>query len=199
MIRRRTRAALDALKRRVSEPGSPEHDGAVVVLGEGRTTATIEEASEEASGSRFAAIARLAAEGGLGEAHHADDRSTNVAAYAARARAKGLEVELAGEGLNRREDGAVFWGPVDNPSSRAKATDQVLTIDQWECITCGTCEENTTLVFEVPSGEKAEVLAQNGPMDLIQDAIEACPVTCIHWLSEADIEEHHSHGGFESA
>lgn len=197
MIRRRTRKALDALKRRVSEQQSSAPDESVEVLGEGATTSTTQDSPPETSRNRFSAIARRAAEGELGEAHHADDRSTDVAAYAARARAKGQEVELAGEGLNNAEDGRSFWGPVDNSSSRAKAAEMVLTIDQWECITCGTCEENTTLVFEVPSGDKAKVLVQDGPMDLIQDAIEACPVTCIHWLSDAEIEEHHSHGGFD--
>jgi len=179
----------------MSEQSSPVR--AVEVLQEDATHAA--EFEEQSGGNtRFSSIARLAAEGGLGEAQHADDSSTDVAAYAARARAKGLELDLAGEGMNLSEDGASFWGPVDNASSRAKADGRVLTIDQWECITCGTCEENTTLVFEVPSGDKAEVLAQDGPMDLIQDAIEACPVTCIHWLGAAEIEEHHSHGGFDS-
>lgn len=195
MFRRRTRAALDAIKRRVSENSSPSTS--VTVLEEGSTSAVGAGANGE-SGDRFSSIARQAVAGELGEAQHADDRSTDVAAYAARAMAKGQEIELAGEGLNVAEDGGAFWGPVDNASSRSKAAGEVLTIDQWECITCGTCEENTTLVFEVPSGDKAEVLAQDGPMDLIQDAIEACPVTCIHWLGASEVEEHHSHGGFDS-
>jgi len=169
----------------------------VTVLEEG-STGMVEPDSKGGAGERFSSIARQAAAGELGEAQHADDRSTNVAAYAARAIAKGQEIELAGEGLNVAEDGGAFWGPVDNDSSRSKAEGLVLTIDQWECITCGTCEENTTLVFEVPSGDKAEVLAQDGPMDLIQDAIEACPVTCIHWMGASEVEEHHSHGGFDS-
>jgi len=145
----------------------------------------------------FADLARKAAAGDMGLALHADDRSTHVAAYAARARAHGREVELASAGLNSSSDGVEFWGPVDNESSRSKAADRVLTIDQLECITCGTCEENTTLVFDVPSDDKARVLTQDGPMDLIQDAIEACPVTCIHWIGASELQEHHSHGGHD--
>jgi ferredoxin len=146
----------------------------------------------------FADLARRAALGEGGAALHADDKSTDVAAYAARAMANGRNVELSGEGRNQASDGTEFWGPVDNESSRSKAVGQVLTIDQWECITCGTCEENTTRVFEVPSDDKARVLAQDGPMDLIQDAIEACPVTCIHWIDVEEVESHHSCGGHDS-
>ena len=70
---------------------------------------------------------------------------------------------------------------------------------RWECISCGTCEENTKVVFHLPDQEddKAEVLIQDGPMDLIQDAIDACPVTCISWMSPDGIEEQHSDGGFD--
>jgi ferredoxin len=145
----------------------------------------------------FAALALRAARGELGEALHADDSRTDLEAYAARALANGRQVDLASEGMNLSDDGSQFWGPVDNNSSRSKAGGQVLTIDQLECISCGTCEENTTLVFEVPLDSKANVLAQDGPMDLIQDAIEACPVTCIHWIQGQSVEEHHSAGGYE--
>ncbi|RME27607.1 MAG: ferredoxin [Deltaproteobacteria bacterium] len=57
-------------------------------------------------------------------------------------------------------------------------------IDQWECINCGTCVENTEHVFVLPDDAKAVVISQEGPMDLIQDAIDACPVTCIHWTDD---------------
>ncbi len=170
------------------------------VLPEGPTSppSLLGETAPEGPSLHFAGLARQAALGQGGVAQHADDKSTDVAAYAARARANGRDVDLAGEGRNQASDGIEFWGPVDNESSRAKAGGRVLTIDQWECISCGTCEENTTLVFEVPSDDKARVLAQNGPMDLIQDAIEACPVTCIHWIEVNELESHHSCGGHDS-
>ena len=49
------------------------------------------------------------------------------------------------------------------------------------------------------SGEeiKAEVMKQVGPMDLIQDAIDACPVTCINWLGSDELDERHSAGGVD--
>jgi len=146
--------------------------------------------------SRFAQLASKAAAGELGEALYADDSGTDRQAYIARMKANGRQVDLAGEGMNTATDGIEFWGPIDNESSRAKASGEILTIDQWECITCGTCEENTKVVFLVPDDEKAEVLKQDGPMDLIQDAIDACPVTCISWINPETVEKQHSHGGF---
>jgi ferredoxin len=147
--------------------------------------------------SRFAQLAAKAAAGELEAAQFANDEGTDRNAYVARMKANGRSVELAGEGMNHNKQGIQFWGPVDNESSQAKAVGKVLNIDQLECITCGTCEENTKVVFRVPEEDPACVLKQNGPMDLIQDAIDACPVTCISWLSPTDLEEQHSHGGFK--
>ena len=89
---------------------------------------------------------------------------------------------LASEATIQNNDvGVAYWGPIDNDSSRAKAAGQTLVIDQEECISCGTCVENTEHVFYLPDDSKAVTIEQEGPMDLIQDAIDACPVTCIHW------------------
>ena len=42
------------------------------------------------------------------------------------------------------------------------------------------------LRFMLPDDATAIPVAQDGPMDLIQDAIDACPVTCIHWVTDED-------------
>lgn len=87
-------------------------------------------------------------------------------------------------GLRQAEDGGLYWGPIDNESARAKAAGLTLIVDQWECINCGTCVENTDAVFVLPDDAKAVAYRQEGAMDLIQDAIDACPVTCIHWTDD---------------
>jgi len=87
-------------------------------------------------------------------------------------------------GLHHAEDGTPYWGPIDNESARARAAGLRLIIDQHECINCGTCVENTDAVFALPNEGKAVAVRQEGPMDLIQDAIDACPVTCIHWTDQ---------------
>jgi ferredoxin len=138
--------------------------------------------------SSFAAAAAAAARGSTGQALYADTSSTDVAAYAARAAALGRSaVELGGEGINEGLDGN-YWGPVDNDSARSKAEGDTLDIDQDECISCGTCVENTDVVFFLPAdeGATAHVLKQEGPMDLVQDAVEACPVTCISWVGPGE-------------
>jgi ferredoxin len=52
-----------------------------------------------------------------------------------------------------------------------------------ECIGCGSCEEICPEVFKLDEEkEKAEVIEpEGGAEDLIQEAIDTCPVSCIHW------------------
>ena len=59
-------------------------------------------------------------------------------------------------------------------------------IDEEECIGCGSCVEICPEVFQMKEGEeKAEVIKpEGGPEDLIQEAIDQCPVYCIHWQPE---------------
>jgi ferredoxin len=84
--------------------------------------------------------------------------------------------------LRIAEDGASYWGPVDNESARSKAAGEELDIDRDECIGCGTCVEHIDTVFFLNDDEgKAYVISQEGAMDRIDDAIDACPVTCISW------------------
>jgi ferredoxin len=56
-------------------------------------------------------------------------------------------------------------------------------IDEEECIGCGTCEEIREEVFRLNNEtDKAELIKpEGGPEDLIQEAIDSCPVECIHW------------------
>ena len=85
--------------------------------------------------------------------------------------------------LRHADDGTPYWGPVDNASARSKAAGETLDIDRDECIGCGTCVEHIDTVFFLNDDEgKAYVIAQEGAMDRIDDAIDACPVTCISWL-----------------
>jgi len=72
----------------------------------------------------------------------------------------------------------------DTPSAAAFARGDQLEIDRDECIGCGTCVENDDSVFWLNDDEgKAYVLTQKSNMKYIQDAIDACPVTCISWES----------------
>jgi ferredoxin len=59
-------------------------------------------------------------------------------------------------------------------------------IDEEECIGCGSCVELCPEVFLMNEDkEKAEViLPERGPSECIEEAMEACPVSCIHWEEE---------------
>ena len=56
-------------------------------------------------------------------------------------------------------------------------------IDEEECIGCGSCVEICPEVFQMKEGEeKSEVIKpEGGPENLIQEAIDTCPVSCIRW------------------
>jgi len=58
-----------------------------------------------------------------------------------------------------------------------------VVIDAAECVACGTCVEVCPDVFKMDDGaDAAEVIKETGgPEDLIQEAIDSCPVQCITW------------------
>jgi ferredoxin len=60
---------------------------------------------------------------------------------------------------------------------------QKVYIDEDTCIGCGTCEEICPEVFQLNEEiDKSEVIKpEGGPEDLIQEAIESCPVEAIRW------------------
>lgn len=58
-----------------------------------------------------------------------------------------------------------------------------VVIDRDECVGCESCVEICPEVFAFDEeDEKAYVIkAEGGPEEEIQDAIDACPSSCIYW------------------
>ncbi len=55
-------------------------------------------------------------------------------------------------------------------------------VNQDECISCGLCAEVCPEVFRMNDQDISEVYNPTGaPTDKIQEAIDGCPVQCIHW------------------
>ena len=59
-----------------------------------------------------------------------------------------------------------------------------VVVDEEVCIGCETCTEICPEVFRMDEiKEKAEVIpSEGGSESCIEEAMEACPVSCIHWL-----------------
>jgi ferredoxin len=56
-------------------------------------------------------------------------------------------------------------------------------VDQDECISCGLCMDNLPSVFRYAANGKAECFDLNGATEeeIESEAIDICPVLCIHW------------------
>ncbi|KAM0855391.1 hypothetical protein ACQ4PT_049801 [Festuca glaucescens] len=61
-------------------------------------------------------------------------------------------------------------------------------VDEFSCIGCKNCANVCSKVFEIEEDfGRARVYNQSGNQELIQDAIDSCPVDCIHWTSAAQL------------
>jgi ferredoxin len=55
-------------------------------------------------------------------------------------------------------------------------------VDQDTCISCGLCVDTVPEVFRMDDSNLAEVYDPAGASEeQIQEAMDACPVACIHW------------------
>ena len=55
-------------------------------------------------------------------------------------------------------------------------------VDQVVCIGCEICVSTVPEVFRMTENSVAEVFDPEGaPTERIQEAMDACPVACIHW------------------
>jgi ferredoxin len=55
-------------------------------------------------------------------------------------------------------------------------------VDQDVCISCQLCVNSAPEVFRMNDDNLAEVYEPFGaPEETVQEAIDACPVNCIHW------------------
>ena len=55
-------------------------------------------------------------------------------------------------------------------------------VDQDVCISCNLCADTVPEVFRMNDDNLAEVYDPSGASeDKIQEAIDLCPVACIHW------------------
>ncbi|XP_039115943.1 chaperone protein dnaJ C76, chloroplastic [Dioscorea cayenensis subsp. rotundata] len=61
-------------------------------------------------------------------------------------------------------------------------------VDEFSCIGCKNCANLVPDVFRIEEDfGRARVHCQSGNPDLVQQAIDSCPVDCIHWTSAAQV------------
>jgi ferredoxin len=60
-----------------------------------------------------------------------------------------------------------------------------LYVDEEECIGCGLCSELAPEVFQLNEEGISQVVASSEELrNSMQEAIDECPVECIHWEDE---------------
>ncbi|MEM7063815.1 MAG: ferredoxin [Cyanobacteria bacterium P01_B01_bin.77] len=96
----------------------------------------------------------------------------------------GLEPELGG-----------FLRDVDNctglePELGGVFRQKGVYVDEITCIGCTHCVHVARNTFYLePHHGRARVIRQDGdPEELIQEAIDTCPVDCIHWLDYTELK-----------
>lgn len=75
-----------------------------------------------------------------------------------------------------------------NPFFDDSAPKDHVFVDEFTCIGCKNCANVCPNVFKIEEDfGRSRVYSQSGSTELIQDAIDSCPVDCIHWTSAAQL------------
>lgn len=75
-----------------------------------------------------------------------------------------------------------------NPFFDDSAPKDHVFVDEFTCIGCKNCANICPGVFEIEEDfGRSRVYSLSGSTELIQDAIDSCPVDCIHWTSAAQL------------
>lgn len=81
-----------------------------------------------------------------------------------------------------------YMATATNPFFDSNASKDHVFVDEFTCIGCRNCANICPGVFEIEEDfGRSRVYSQSGSTDLIQDAIDSCPVDCIHWTSAAQL------------
>ncbi|KAK9676942.1 hypothetical protein RND81_11G111600 [Saponaria officinalis] len=75
-----------------------------------------------------------------------------------------------------------------NPFMDESSTRDHVFVDEFSCIGCKNCANVAPDVFQIEEDfGRARAYKQCGYADLVQQAIDTCPVDCIHWTSAAQV------------
>lgn len=95
----------------------------------------------------------------------------------------GLEPELGGH--LRGAESRTGYEPELGGELRQKG----VYVDELTCIGCCHCAHTARNTFYIePDYGRARAIRQDGdPEELIQEAIDTCPVDCIHWVDHTEL------------
>ena len=97
----------------------------------------------------------------------------------------GLEPELGGVFRDAPERSGF------EPELGGKLRQKGVYVDEITCIGCKHCAHTATNTFYIePDYGRARAIRQDGDHeDLVQEAIDTCPVDCIHWVEYQELQE----------
>ncbi|QEQ00640.1 ferredoxin [Thermosynechococcus sp. CL-1] len=96
----------------------------------------------------------------------------------------GLEPELGGQ-LRQSEPRSGY-----EPELGGTHRQRGVYVDEITCIGCKHCAHVARNTFYIePNYGRSRVVRQDGdPLELIQEAIDTCPVDCIHWVDYTELK-----------
>ncbi|KAL6851741.1 hypothetical protein ACP4OV_020305 [Aristida adscensionis] len=81
-----------------------------------------------------------------------------------------------------------YTATATNPFFDDSAPKDHVFVDEFTCIGCKNCANICPNVFQIEEDfGRSRAYSQSGNTELIQDAIDSCPVDCIHWTSAAQL------------
>lgn len=97
----------------------------------------------------------------------------------------GFEPELGGQLRDARERTGL------EPELGGMIRQKGVYVDEVTCIGCLHCAHVARNTFYIePDHGRSRVIRQDGdPEDVIQEAIDTCPVDCIHWVDYTELRQ----------
>lgn len=97
----------------------------------------------------------------------------------------GLEPELGGHWRNAEERTGL------EPELGGISRQRGVYVDEVTCIGCKHCAHVARNTFYIePDYGRSRVIRQDGdPEEVIQEAIDTCPVDCIHWVDYTELRK----------
>ena len=72
-----------------------------------------------------------------------------------------------------------------------KLTEKAIWVDESRCIGCRYCAHVATNTFVVDEeyGRSRAIRQDGDNLEIMQEAIDTCPVDCIHWVKFEELED----------